>query len=92
MRADPPMTAVKLLGFAVLLAVIFVAAHAAGARLGPVTTSHSPVQYTGGTGGSPGGMNMTGANTGAGKAGGAVPVGTVPAGTGNTAIKIERRQ
>ena len=66
------MTAVKLVGFAVLLAVIFIAAHAAGARLGPVTTGHSPVQYTGGTGGNPGmgGMNMTGANTGNGSAGG----------------------
>ena len=66
------MTAVKLVGFAVLLAVIFIAAHAAGARLGPVTTGHSPVQYTGGTGGNPGmgGMNMTGANTGNGSTGG----------------------
>ena len=65
------MTAVKLVGFAVLLAVIFVVAHAAGARLGPVTTGHSPVQYTGGTG-SPGmgGMNMTGANTGYGSTAG----------------------
>jgi len=67
------VTAVKLLGFAVLLAVIFIAAHAIGARLGPVTTAHSPVQYTGGTGVSPGmgGMNMTGANTGNGSTGGA---------------------
>jgi hypothetical protein len=66
------MTAVKLLGFVVLLAVIFIAAHAAGARLGPVTTGHSQVQYTGGSGGSPGmgGMNMTGSNTGGGPAGG----------------------
>jgi hypothetical protein len=66
------VTAVKLVGFAVLLAVIFIAAHAAGARLGPVTTGHSQVQYTGGTGGSPGmgGMNMTGANTGDGSPGG----------------------
>jgi hypothetical protein len=58
----------KLAGFLVLLAVIFVAAHAAGARFGPVTTSHSPVQYTGGVitgpatgkGGGAGGMNMSG--------------------------------
>jgi hypothetical protein len=59
------VAAVKLVGFALLLAVIFIAAHAAGARLGPVTTGHSQVQYTGGSGGSPGmgGMNMTGENT-----------------------------
>ena len=42
----------KLAGFLILLAVIFIAAHAVGARLGPVTTSHSQVQYSGGTGGS----------------------------------------
>jgi len=55
--------AMKLLGFLVLLALIFAGAHAAGARLGPVTTGHSHVQYTGvGNGGSPGmgGMNMGG--------------------------------
>jgi hypothetical protein len=55
--------AIKLAGFLVLLALIFAGAHAAGARLGPVTTGHSHVQYTGGvTGGSPGmgGMNMGG--------------------------------
>ena len=54
---------VKQAGFVIVLALIFAAAHAAGARLGPVTTSHSQVQYTGGgTGGSPGmgGMNMGG--------------------------------
>jgi hypothetical protein len=45
----------KLVGFLILLAVIFIAAHAVGARLGPVT---SQVQYSGGTGG--GGMNMSG--------------------------------
>jgi len=62
------VTAVKLVGFAVLLAVLFVAAHAVGAGLGPVTTGHSQVQYTGGTGNGPGmgGMNMTGANSGVG--------------------------
>lgn len=51
--------AIKLAGFLILLAVIFAGAHAAGGRLGPVTTSHSPVQYDGG-GGSPGmgGMKM----------------------------------
>ena len=55
--------AIKLAGFLVLLALIFAGAHAAGARLGPVTTGHSHVQYTGGVnGGSPGmgGMNMGG--------------------------------
>jgi hypothetical protein len=64
------VTAVKLIGFAVLLAVIFIAAHVAGARLGPVTTGHSQVQYTGGSGPGMGGMNMTGANTGYGSTGG----------------------
>ena len=51
--------AIKLAGFLILLAVIFVGAHAAGARLGPVTTSHAPVRYDGG-GSSPGmgGMKM----------------------------------
>ena len=52
----------KLVGFLILLAVIFVAAHSIGARLGPVTTSHSQVQYSGGTGGSGGGMNTSGMN------------------------------
>jgi hypothetical protein len=52
---------IKLAGFLVLLALIFAGAHAAGARLGPVTTGHSHIQYTGGVG-SPGmgGMNMGG--------------------------------
>jgi hypothetical protein len=50
---------IKLAGFLVLLAVIFAGAHAAGARLGPVTTSHSPVQYdNGGSGPGMGGMKM----------------------------------
>ena len=55
--------AVKLAGFLILLAAIFAGAHAAGARLGPVTTGHSQVEYDGsvpagrhGTGG----MNMGG--------------------------------
>ena len=53
----------KLVGFLILLAVVFIAAHSIGARLGPVTTSHSQVQYSGGSGGSDmGGMNMTGVN------------------------------
>jgi hypothetical protein len=47
---------VKLAGFLVLLAVVFAGAHEAGARLGPVTTSHSRVQYTGGGTGGSGGM------------------------------------
>ena len=51
--------AIKLAGFLVLLAVIFAGAHAAGARVGPVTTSHSQVQYDNGVSGpGMGGMNM----------------------------------
>ncbi len=45
---------VKLAGFILLLVMIFAAGHAAGARLGPVTTTSIP----GGSGG--GGMNMGG--------------------------------
>jgi len=58
--------AIKLAGFLVLLALIFAGAHAAGARLGPVDTGHSRVQYSGGSGGAPGmgGMNMGGMNMG----------------------------
>jgi hypothetical protein len=48
---------VKLVGFLLLLVVIFVGARAAGAALGPVTTSHAHVVYTG-TNGTGGGMNM----------------------------------
>ena len=50
----------KLVGFVLLLAVIFVGAHAAGARVGPVTTSHSQVSYTGPgpRGGGMSGMDM----------------------------------
>jgi hypothetical protein len=48
----------KLVGFALLLVAIFIGAHAAGSALGPVTTAHSQVSYTGGTG--TGGMNMGG--------------------------------
>jgi hypothetical protein len=51
---------VKLAGFLLLLVVIFLGAHAAGSALGPVTTSHSHVSYTGGTGSR--GMNMGGSN------------------------------
>jgi hypothetical protein len=58
----------KLLGFLILLAAIFIGAHAAGARLGPVTTSHSQVSYPGLSGGTNmGGMNMGGGNTGTGQ-------------------------
>ena len=49
----------KLVGFVVLLAVVFLGAHAAGARLGPVTTSHSQVSYLD-QGGGAGGMTMGG--------------------------------
>ena len=51
--------AIKFASFLILLAVIFVAAHAAGEWLGPVTTSHSQVQYdNGGSGPGMGGMKM----------------------------------
>jgi len=33
---------VKLVGFLLLLVVVFVAAHAAGAYVGPVTSSYTP--------------------------------------------------
>jgi hypothetical protein len=55
--------ALKLAAFLILLAVVFAGAHLAGARLGPVTTSHARVLYDGGgTSGSPGmgGMRMGG--------------------------------
>ncbi len=54
--------ALKLAGFIVLLVLIFAGAHAAGARLGPVNTGHSQVQYAGGVTDGPGmdGMNMGG--------------------------------
>jgi hypothetical protein len=52
--------AVKLVGFIVLLIAVFAAAHAVGGALGPLTTRHSPVIYTGGPGGRMGGMNMGG--------------------------------
>jgi len=50
----------KLVGFVILLAVIFFGAHAAGSRLGPVTTTHSQVGYPGQGDGGTGGMNMRG--------------------------------
>ena len=54
----------KLVGFVILLAVIFLGAHAAGSRLGPVTTSHSQVSYPGQGGGDTGGMTMGGSGGG----------------------------
>ena len=53
----------KLVGFVLLLIAIFVGAHAAGSRLGPVTTTHSQVSYPG-LGGGAGGMNMGGSGSG----------------------------
>ena len=50
----------RLVGFVILLAVIFLCAHAAGAHLGPVTTSHSQVSYPGQGSGGAGGMTMGG--------------------------------
>jgi hypothetical protein len=59
--------AAKLVGFLLLLALVFAGARAAGARLGPLNTGRSPVQYSGGTsvgGGNPGspGSPMSGMN------------------------------
>jgi hypothetical protein len=57
----------KLVGFALLLAAIFLGAHAAGSHLGPVTTTHSQVSYPGMSGrGGMGGMNMGGSGGGSG--------------------------
>jgi len=56
----------KLVGFAFLLAAIFLGAHAAGSRLGPVTTTHSQVSYPGTSGGGMGGMNLGGSGGGSG--------------------------
>ena len=53
----------RLVGFVILLAAIFLGAHAAGSRLGPVTTSHSQVSYPG-QGGGAGGMTMGGSGSG----------------------------
>ena len=55
---------VKLVGFLILLAAVFLGAHAAGSRLGPVTTSHSQVSYAGQGGGGMGGMRMGSAGGG----------------------------
>ena len=58
------MAAVKLGGFVFLLVAIFVGAHIVGGTVGPVTTGHSQVQYTGGSGGTPGGTDMGGMDMG----------------------------
>jgi hypothetical protein len=55
---------VKLVGFVILLVVIFLGAHVAGSHLGPVTTTHSQVSYPGMSGGGMGGMNMGGGSGG----------------------------
>ena len=55
---DTPVSAgIKLIGFLLLLAAVFLGARAAGAHLGPVTTSQS---RSGGGGGS---MNMGGSGS-----------------------------
>jgi hypothetical protein len=46
----------RLVGFLLLLIAIFLGAHAAGARFGPLTTGHSQVSYPGNPGDM---MNMT---------------------------------
>jgi hypothetical protein len=55
-RGDPVIREAKLVGFAILLAAIFLGAHLAGSALGPVTTSRSQVIYPG----QGGGMTMGG--------------------------------
>jgi hypothetical protein len=66
---DPVIREAKLVGFVILLAAIFLGAHGAGSRVGPVTTSHVKVSYSGQDGGSGmGGMNMGGgSSTGTGR-------------------------
>ena len=54
----------RLVGFVILLVVIFLGAHAAGSHLGPVTATHSRVSYPGMSGGGMGGMNMGGSGGG----------------------------
>ncbi len=53
----PVSAAVKLIGFVLLLVVVFAGARLAGAQLGPVTTSQSQ------TGGSPGSMHRGGSGS-----------------------------
>jgi hypothetical protein len=57
------VAAVKLAGFLALLIAIFIGAHVVGGTVGPVTTGHSQVQYTGG-GPASGGTDMGGMNMG----------------------------
>ncbi len=54
------MREAKLVGFVLLLIVIFAGAHLAGSHVGPVTTGHAQVSGPGGPGGpgGAGGMNM----------------------------------
>jgi hypothetical protein len=59
-HGDPVIREAKLVGFAILLAAIFLGAHLAGSALGPVTTSRSQVIYPGQGGGTGGGMTMGG--------------------------------
>lgn len=48
---------VKLVGFLLLLVAIFLGTHLAGSAVGPVTTGHSHISYTGPASTSTG-MNM----------------------------------
>jgi len=57
----------KLVGFAILLAAIFLGARVAGSHLGPVTTTHSQVSYPGGGSPGMGGMNMNGSGVSGGQ-------------------------
>ena len=54
----------KLAGFLILLAVVFVAARLVSAQFEPVTTSHSHVVYTGGADGADPGGTSSGMNAG----------------------------
>jgi len=51
--AESILSGVKLVGFMLLLVVIFVAAHAAGAHVGPVTSSFTPSSGSTNMGGMP---------------------------------------
>ena len=63
------MAAVKLAGFLVLVAMVFAYAHFIGSRVGPVTTGHSHIQYTGG-GAAVGGTDVRRPNEGGSDMGG----------------------
>jgi hypothetical protein len=69
----------KLMGFVLLLAAIFLGAHAAGAHVGPVTTGHSQVSYPG-QGGGTGGMTMGGSSGTPGPGQGTAPAVTLRGG------------